>query len=261
MPFLAFAKVNIFLKIVGTRGNYHELLSRFMVVKNLYDTLSFDAKRTNEPFELIGDFNCDVTHNTLYKIYTELKKAGFDKEVDAVMKERALRVEKKIPTGAGLGGGSSDAATFLKMLNETAQLGLSVEELMRIGARVGADVAFFVSGYESANVSGVGEVVELFDEPALDLQIMTPFIHCDTAEVYRCFRASFLASIEPEMAKTMWTRSSRELMDHYDAVTLNDLFRASLQLYPALGDHAKEGWFFSGSGSSFFKVKEKGKRF
>lgn len=112
MHYFAHAKVNIFLRIVGTRGNYHELYSRFMRVRDLYDTLSFVPKQTTQAFELIGDFNCALEHNTLYKIYRVLQEQGFSKEIERVMQTYALHVKKQIPTGAGLGGGSSDAATF-----------------------------------------------------------------------------------------------------------------------------------------------------
>ena len=64
MQYQAHAKVNIFLKIVGVRGHYHELLSRFMIVPSLFDTLSFVPKQSTEPFELIGDFNCPLEHNS-----------------------------------------------------------------------------------------------------------------------------------------------------------------------------------------------------
>ena len=145
MHYQAPAKINIFLKIVGIRGNYHELLSRFVRVSSLYDSLWFEPKRSSEPFELVGNFDCKIEDNTLYKAYTALCEQGFSKEVGAVMKDLSLHVKKSIPTGAGLGGGSSDSATFLKMLNEQARLNLTCKELMEIGSRVGADVSFFAS--------------------------------------------------------------------------------------------------------------------
>jgi len=132
----AYAKVNIFLKIVGTRGAYHELLSRFMRVHALYDELFFAPKVSHEPFELVGNFECPLESNTLYKALMALKQSGFSREVDALMREYALHVNKAIPTGAGLGGGSSDAATFLHMVNQTANLGLTCKELMMCGRDV-----------------------------------------------------------------------------------------------------------------------------
>jgi 4-diphosphocytidyl-2-C-methyl-D-erythritol kinase len=256
MQYQAHAKVNIFLKIVGKRGNYHELLSRFMLVPSLYDTLTFVPKKSKETFELVGDFNCALEHNTLYRTFMMLKSHGFDKEVEQVMRDFALHVKKNIPTGSGLGGGSSDSATFLKMLNETAHLGLDTEAMMRIGSEVGADVAFFASGVESANVSGIGEIVEQYDEPALDLEIFTPPLACNTALVYKTYREYFLQSSNQALASRMLTLKSSELLSSFSKEELNDLFPACLKAYPNLGDYAKKGWFFSGSGSSFFRRKE-----
>ena len=157
----AYAKVNIFLKITGTRGDYHEIVSRFMRVDSLYDELCFVPKDTQE-FEILGDFECETQQNTIYKAYMALRKFISSKSLEKLMRTHAINVAKKIPAFAGLGGGSSDAATYLKMCNEVLHLGLSQNELAQIGLNVGADVPFFVYGYKSANVSGIGEVVEEF---------------------------------------------------------------------------------------------------
>ena len=70
----AYAKVNIFLKITGTRGDYHEIVSRFMRVDSLYDELCFVPKDTQE-FEILGDFECETQQNTIYKAYMALTVA------------------------------------------------------------------------------------------------------------------------------------------------------------------------------------------
>ena len=257
MQYRACAKVNIFLKIIGTRGNYHELLSRFMRVPTLYDTLFFVPKQSGALFELVGDFTCDLAQNTIYKMFKVLQKEGFDADVERVMKDFSLRVEKGIPTGAGLGGGSSDAATFLKMMNETAGLKLSKEDMTRLGSMVGADVAFFVSEYESANVSGIGEIVEYCDEKAFDLEIVTPPLSCNTAVAYQTYREYFLQTMDKPQALKMLSLSSEKLVKQFSKEELNDLYAPALKIYPELSLYAKEGWFFSGSGSSFFRIKGK----
>lgn len=257
MLYLAHAKVNIFLKIVGTRGNYHEIQSRFARVQSLFDTLEFKPKTTSEAFELVGDFNCTLEQNTIYKMYVALKQSGYAKEVDALLSHYSLHVKKQIPTGAGLGGGSSDSATFLKMVNDEAKLHLSVEEMIKIGLHVGADVAFFVSGFKSANVSGIGEIVEKWDEEILDIEVYTPQVECHTGLVYQTYREYFLQGISRDMASKMSTMKSVDVLHTFPKEELNDLFLASVKAYPKLLDYAKEGWFFSGSGSSFFRVLEK----
>ncbi len=112
----AYAKVNIILKITGTRGNYHEIISRFMRVDSLYDELSFVAK-DEESFKIIGDFDCTTEQNTIYKAYTALREVTASNALEKLMRTYAVEVKKSIPAFAGLGGGSSDAATYLKMCN------------------------------------------------------------------------------------------------------------------------------------------------
>jgi 4-diphosphocytidyl-2-C-methyl-D-erythritol kinase len=254
MIYKAFAKINVFLKIVGKRGNYHELLSRFVRVSNLYDELSLESKQTKEYFELVGEFGCPLEKNTIYKALIALKEAGYESQVDDFCSKHALHVKKNIPSFAGLGGGSSDAASFLLILNELLVLNLSKEKLSSIGAKVGADVPFFIYEYDSANVSGIGEIVECFDEEALHVNTFTPDIKCDTPRVYQAFRAHYKE--EKELANKMAKMKSIELLQMYKDTELNDLFAPALSLYPKLQTYQKEGWFFSGSGSSFFSLEK-----
>lgn len=248
----AYAKVNIFLKITGMRGDYHTLSSRFMRVNTLFDTLWFEPKSTPE-FEIRGNFDCEVHSNTIYKAYKYLQSATHSENLSAFFENHAICVEKSIPSCAGLGGGSSDAATFLRMCNEELELGLSVEELAEIGSNVGADVPFFVYGYESANVSGIGEIVERFNEPLIDFEVVTPDIQISTPAVYRYYREHLYAPISPEEASRLESTASREILASISPKEANDLYPSALGCYPQLEE--KVGWFFSGSGSSFFKAK------
>lgn len=250
----AYAKVNIFLKIVGRRRDYHEILSRFILVKDLYDEMEFKNKKNSDEFELRGEFGCELRHNTIYKAYIAVSRAGYEKELKDLFARKALHVKKNIPSFAGLGGGSSDAACFLHMVNKEANLGLSSKELAHIGLCVGADVPFFVYGFKSANVSGIGEVVEEFKEKTLHVEIFTPDIKCDTGVVYRAFRDEY--RVDVELAKKMAKMGSAELLRSSRAEDLNDLFGASLRAYRGLEMHRKKDWFFSGSGSSFFKIRK-----
>ncbi len=249
----AYAKVNIFLKITGLRGDYHTLTSRFMQVKSLFDTLWFEPKSTPE-FEIRGNFDCEVHSNTIYKAYKYLQSATHSDKLSTFFENHAVCVEKKIPSFAGLGGGSSDAATFLRMCNEELELGLSVEELASIGANVGADVPFFVYGYESANVRGIGEIVEQYNEPLIDFEVITPDIQISTPAVYHYYREHLYAPITPEEAAGLESISSRGLLASMNPKEANDLYPSALGCYRELDE--KEGWFFSGSGSSFFRIKE-----
>lgn len=249
----AYAKVNIFLKITGVRGDYHTLTSRFMQVKHLFDTLWFEKKSTPE-FEIRGDFDCEVHSNTIYKAYKHLLTATHSHKLSDFFEHHAVCVDKKIPSFAGLGGGSSDAATFLKMCNEELDLGLGLEELSEIGANVGADVPFFVYGYDSANVSGIGEIVKRFDEPLIDLEIITPKLQISTPAVYRYYREHLYSPISQDEARGLESIPSRDVLHKMHPKEANDLYPSALSCYSELSE--KEGWFFSGSGSSFFRIKE-----
>ena len=171
------------------------------------------------------------------------------------MQEFAIKVEKSIPAFAGLGGGSSDAATYLKMCNSVLELGLSLKELATIGLKVGADVPFFIYGYDSANVSGIGEIVEEFNEKLLDIETYTPKIEISTPKVYTIYRENFFAPIDSSETQALKKRSSLDVLQNMSADDANDLFKPALQEYKELKKHYTQGYFFSGSGSSFFKVK------
>lgn len=258
----AYAKVNIFLKITGTRGDYHEIVSRFMKVENLYDELSFISKEQSDgkanEFKIIGDFSCETHENTIYKAYFALKNATKSGALEKLMQTYAIKVDKNIPAFAGLGGGSSDAATYLKMCNEVLHLGLSINELAEIGLTVGADVPFFIYGYDSANVSGIGEIVEEFNEKLLDFDVYTPDVKISTPKVYKSYRESFYEPIDGFEADRLKKISSLDILGEMKADEANDLFKPALQEYKELKNHYKHAYYFSGSGSSFFRVKENG---
>ncbi|HIC44334.1 MAG TPA: 4-(cytidine 5'-diphospho)-2-C-methyl-D-erythritol kinase [Sulfurimonas sp.] len=251
----AFAKVNIFLKITGKRDNYHELFSRFMKLTHLYDELSFEAK-TEPGFVLKGNFSCETKQNTIYKAYEVLLEETHSDALVKLIDTYAIKVEKNIPSFAGLGGGSSDAACFLKMCNNTLDLGLSLKELAKLGSKIGADVAFFIYDYSSANVSGIGEIVEKFDEAPLELEVITPNILGSTPKVYQAFREHFYKELSDDEYARLSVHSSKDILQEYSVSKANDLFEPALHLYPELKNSYKKGWFFSGSGSSFFRLKE-----
>lgn len=255
----AYAKVNIFLKITGIRANYHEIISRFMRVDSLYDELSFISKESDE-FKIIGDFSCTTEQNTIYKAYLSLLDSLDEPlaiSLQKLMQKYAVHVKKNIPAFAGLGGGSSDAATFLKMCNEVLHLGLSQNELAIVGLKVGADVPFFVYGFDSANVGGIGEIVEEFKEPLLEFEVFTPKLEISTPKVYAVYRENFYEPIDGFKTDELKKTTSFAILNNMSADEANDLFKPALQEYRELKNHYKHGYYFSGSGSSFFKVKEK----
>ncbi|MBI3874352.1 MAG: 4-(cytidine 5'-diphospho)-2-C-methyl-D-erythritol kinase [Arcobacter sp.] len=257
----SYAKVNIFLKIVGIRGNYHELVSRFVRVKNLFDTISFQAGKFDE-FTLEGTFGCETKRNTIYKAY--LKLVEISPKVEEYFRNHKVIVDKKIPEFAGLGGGSSNSATFILMVNEVCGLALTRDEMAKIGSMIGADVPFFIYEYESANVTGIGEIVERFEEEALNIETFTPQIECNTGAIFRVFREKFYKEISNEEATKLLKMKSCDILKSLTIEESNDLYIPACAAYPELklieqiqNSKFKIQNYFSGSGSSFFRIIEK----
>jgi 4-diphosphocytidyl-2-C-methyl-D-erythritol kinase len=250
------SKLNIFLKIVGRREDgYHLISSRFVRYDALRDKLWFE-NASAKGFDIVGDFNCPIENNSIYRAFTQLSRIYPSKELFDFAAAHKVIVYKQIPSGAGLGGASSDAATFLMMINEAAGLKLSNEELTQVGAKVGADVAFFLSGYAAANVSGIGEKIEPFSEITPRFTLKTPPILCETPKVYQTFRLNYSdrAQSNAKLADRLLTMTSADILRaEYEAQDLNDLLLPALKSYPELMEYREDGWFFSGSGSAFFR--------
>ncbi len=250
----AHAKVNIFLKITGYEAGYHTLLSRFMRVENLYDTITF-VPGVFEQFTIEGCPGVPRESNTIYKAFVALNKYLDNPILIHFFLNHKVVVDKQIPSQAGLGGGSSDAAAFMRLANEVFGLKIDSDALAKIGSEVGADLPFFIYNYPSANVKGFGEIVQPFFETPLPLELYTPDIGCDTAIVYKTFKKYLLKQINPGSFFGWENLNSRTLLNIVsDPVVLNDLYPAALIAYPELEALDTEGWFFSGSGSTFFRL-------
>jgi len=252
MTLKAHAKINTFLKITGHKNGYHTLLSRFIKVPHLYDTISFVPQECDS-FTIEGCGDVPVESNTIYKSFLAMQNS-INEQTD-FFKHHKVVVEKNIPTGAGLGGGSSDAGAFMRLFNEVCDLQIDTPTLAQMGSTVGADIPFFVYDYDSANVSGFGEVVEPFDDEPFEIELFMPDIHCDTPLVYKTFKRELFDKIEPTSFEGWERLKTKEVLNRADAIMANDLYRASLIAYPELKKVAKEGWYFSGSGSTFFRIK------
>ncbi len=165
-----------------------------------------------------------------------------------------MKLEKRIPVRGGLGGGSSDAAATLRVVNELFELGLADDELLGIAAGLGSDVPFFVTG-GSAIVHGFGEQVQTLDHThPLDAVVVFPDTACPTAEVYGAFdRLAGAAVLRADLVHTLASGPVRP-----DAV-FNDLAAAALDVVPALAEPlgqltelAERPAHVAGSGSSLF---------
>jgi len=250
----AYAKVNIFLKITGHKEGYHTILSRFMRVETLYDTVTFVPCEC-DTFTIEGCESVPLKDNTIYKAYKALNEYTGDLDILNFFYHHKVVVTKRIPSQAGLGGGSSDGASFMRLVKEVCNLMITTKELAKIGATIGADFPFFIYNYSSANVSGFGEIVEEFKEAPLHLELYTPPIGCDTTLVYKTFKKKLFETISL-CSFIGWEKiSSKALLEMInDPILLNDLYASALIAYPKLKEYSLHQGFFSGSGSTFFKL-------
>ena len=149
------AKLNLFLHITGRRDDgYHELQTIFQLI-DLNDWLEF-TQTDNLQISIDGLNSVDLEHNLIYKATQILKP--YAQKITGL----SICVEKNIPMGAGLGGGSSNAATTLIVVNQLWQCGLSIEQLAKLGVKLGADVPIFIYG-RNAWAEGIGEQLTFID--------------------------------------------------------------------------------------------------
>jgi 4-diphosphocytidyl-2-C-methyl-D-erythritol kinase len=174
---LAPAKLNLFLHITGRRADgYHELQTVFQLL-DYCDELSFEIRndgvinRSGERYGISDDEElcCKAAHLLRHRTKNNLGVT--------------ITINKRIPMGGGLGGGSSNAATTLIALNQLWGLGLPTSELSNIGLELGADVPVFVRG-ESAWAEGIGEKITPIELPERWFLVLTPKVHVSTKEVF-----------------------------------------------------------------------------
>ncbi len=250
----AHAKITLFLKITGFKDGYHTLRSRVIRVPELYDTISF-VPCSCDSFTIEGCDDIPAKSNTIYKAYNALINFTGDSDIVEFFHEHKVVVTKRITSASGLGGSSSDAAAFIHMVKEVCNLVLSIDELVNIASSIGHDVVFFIYNYTSANVSGFGEIVEPFEEEALNVQLYTPNIKYDTTVLYRTFHEHLLGSVSLSSFSNWETMDSKSILKHIlDPAKLNDLYAATLIAYPEVKKETNEGWFYSGTGATFFKL-------
>ena len=160
------AKLNLFLHITGRRENgYHELQSIFQLI-DLYDWLEFEVNMTGK-IHIEGLGNVQLEQNLIYKAALLLK--SHTKNSSGVQ----IKIEKNIPMGAGLGGGSSNAATTLIILNQLWDCGLTIEQLAEYGAHLGADVPVFIYGH-NAWAEGIGEQLSFINLESKQYIVLKP---------------------------------------------------------------------------------------
>ncbi|WP_436917215.1 4-(cytidine 5'-diphospho)-2-C-methyl-D-erythritol kinase [Acinetobacter schindleri] len=160
------SKLNLFLHITGRRPDgYHELQSIFQLI-DLCDWLEF-KQTADKQIQIEGLASVDLEQNLIYRATQVLKP--YAKAYSGLK----IRLEKNIPMGAGLGGGSSNAATTLIVVNELWDCGLTIEQLAELGVKLGADVPIFVHG-RNAWAEGIGEHLTFIDLDQKQFIVLKP---------------------------------------------------------------------------------------
>ena len=218
------AKINLALEILGRRPDgFHEIASVIQAV-GLYDELRVAPAATLR-------FTCD--RSTLAgPDNLVLRAARALQDTTGCQRGAALRLCKGIPVAAGLGGGSSDAATALVALNRHWRLGLPLAELSRIGATLGSDIPFFLAG-PTAFVSGRGERVEqLLSPPPGWVVLVRPRQPLSTAAVYGALRPDGYS--DGRRARRLATALRRGHVPDWGTVLTNGLAATAAHLCPAI---------------------------
>ncbi len=228
-PFLhncpAPAKLNLFLHVTGQRPDgYHLLQSVFQLI-DLCDTLHFDCRDDSQIRRLTDNNLIPEEDDLVIRAARLLQKAasiknpGFSYGVD-------IRIEKSIPMGGGLGGGSSDAATTLLVLNRIWNCDFTKEELMSLSVQLGADVPFFIFG-ENAYAEGIGEKLSPVATPDGYFVVVKPPVSVPTVAI---FRAKELTRNTEPIKMADFPGIYKNLPDFGK----NDLQPVAIKLYPEI---------------------------
>lgn len=176
------AKINLYLKLIGIRPDGYRDLESLFAFLDLYDVLEVE-KSDNFQLEILGEFanSIDPNNNLFTKIWQ------FFVEEFSIDKAIKIKITKNIPVGAGLGGGSSNAAFFIKALNQIFSLNLSKEKMQEISLNFGSDIAFFFEGQASI-IRGRGEIIENFPHfKPIKALLVNPKINLSTKDVFGKF--------------------------------------------------------------------------
>ncbi|MBQ6846072.1 MAG: 4-(cytidine 5'-diphospho)-2-C-methyl-D-erythritol kinase [Oscillospiraceae bacterium] len=259
MKIKAYAKINITLDIPKIREDgYHELCSVFQTV-SLHDELEIQISESDKN-EIV--LTCDTPNvpcderNLCWKAV-----AVFTEKYGIKNKKISIELKKNIPSGAGLGGGSSDCAETLKALNKLLEVNASNEELEKIGVKLGADVPFFIKGGTQL-AEGIGEkLTELkLPYPETSLVILKPEAELPTVNIYKIFDNLPKESLPEASTEKFLAEISKGDINSFKLIT-NMLEPAAKTLCPEIEEVEKfllekgaVSSMMTGSGSAVFGI-------
>ena len=247
----AYAKINLCLDVVGKREDGYHDLKMIMVPINFYDVLEMEfAPETT--LELNRDYLPINDKNTI------IKAIHIMQEKYNITEEFRCRLEKHIPTRAGLAGGSADAAAAIRIINRMCNLHLTKDEMIAVGKEVGADVPFCILN-RPAFVEGIGEKITTFScSPDFYLLLIKPRKGVSTAEAFHIVDEQ--EGIHPDCKAMQEALESND----YDGIISslgNSMENAAMTLVPEIRNAKQDllelgfdGVLMSGSGSTVFGI-------
>ncbi|MDH5681251.1 MAG: 4-(cytidine 5'-diphospho)-2-C-methyl-D-erythritol kinase [Spirochaetota bacterium] len=258
MNWKSYAKINLFLDITGKRDDgYHTIDTVFLMV-SLHDSIVLSENDELEDGEIA--FDCDIEElnsrdNLIWKAIELMRPY-----IPSGKKGITLKLNKVIPFGAGLGGGSSNAASAMLLLRKHFNIDIDDKALMRLGSRLGADVPFFVRG-GIARGRGIGDELNYYDGLIFPYHfiIIKPPIHASTQEAYQG-----LLSVNPQSNKSLDELLQGIQSGDLDSVSknlYNKFEESQFARYPVLKELKDKllacgacGALMSGSGSALFAI-------
>jgi 4-diphosphocytidyl-2-C-methyl-D-erythritol kinase len=252
---LAPAKINLRLRVLGKRPDgYHDIDTLFQAI-DLSDDLSVKLAGSGIHLDVDGPDLGPQHENLAYRAAERLSSTvGFDGGV-------RIRLTKRIPAGAGLGGGSSDGAAVLRCLAALLDIDAATDaRVTSVAAELGSDVPFFLGGSPLAHGTGRGEVLEpMRPLPSSDLVLISPPVHVSTADAYRALSAErrsrgLEAAPTPrgaQEAPRVWEDVAREACNDFQPV-IAEINPEITRAVEFLEESGARWAMMSGSGSSVF---------
>lgn len=244
----SYAKINLDLRVVGKRKDGYHMLDMIVAPIALHDVIEMQLMPTQEDVFYCTNSTLKMDENNLV-----IKALRRFQEVVEFNEGVSIKLEKNIPIEAGLGGGSSNAATTLLMLNEIKGYPLSDVQLQQIASELGSDVLFFLDPH-LAIVRGTGTIIERLECSELHqhpITLIKPSIGCSTTLVYQQVK-SFSFPVSQVLKELL----SNKQLDVFFASLHNDLFLPAVMAYPMLEhieaeicDALGEDLVMTGSGS------------
>jgi 4-diphosphocytidyl-2-C-methyl-D-erythritol kinase len=254
----SFAKINLDLRVLGTRPDgYHDLKTVFQSLA-LFDNVTVTTRRG--PFVVTCDEPDIPTdqRNLVWKAASLLNRVATGQT--SPPRGVAIDLRKRVPSEAGLGGGSANAAMTLLALNKLWKLDLDLASLTRIGARLGADVPYFLVGGTALGLGRGDDIYPLADMPPVHVVILRPGFGVATSDAYQWFDEE----LRPRRTKEPAPRVIPDGWPAWSATLKNDLEIPVVRHHPAIGrirqsllDAGATFAAMSGSGSAVFGLFER----